>query len=339
MDTCPKCQKAYPPGKEICPHCGLVFWKWAANRKHGAATTVEPEQENVELPEEVRNANLGYLVGWAAGFIPGVGIIVAIVHYFRDYHRLAFQALALGITALFLISVDSLLPQGIHRGNVYPLIRIFLIPLVLVYLLRKIEWPQNSPRSAPPDKDQPLSLARYLRHRAPWLGIDAFLILTAAVLLSLVPSVLEAYFVIFSIPIMMGIIGTVAIPVMFFLSVFGQAKRNLRWMDWMAGLMSCLFTLFVFIHGYNVAETQVKANMQRLIPALDDYRQKNGAYPKTLDLLDARFLPNGPRCYTYVNRPPYYAVREDGSYNMICGLFVFLRIDYSSATGKWEIYD
>lgn len=340
MKICPKCRGSAPRESEICPHCGLVFWKWEASQKNAVAEPVaQTEEESDKITEEVKNANLGYLLGWAAGFIPVVGIVVAIVHYFRNYDRLAFQALVLGLCALLLMPIESLIPQEVRSGNVYALVRILLLPLTLVFLLRKIHWPQNAPLSAPPKKDEPLKLGQYIRHRAPWLGIAVFLLVTVTLWLTYVPSGLEAFFVVFSIPILVGAISIPVVPIMFIFAVIGKVKRDIAWMDQMVGFIICLFTLLLFIYGYGVAHNQVKENIQALIPALDSYRQENGAYPKTLELLDSRYLSNRPRCYTHENDPPYYAIREDGSYNLICMLFVFMRLDYNSATGGWTTYD
>lgn len=365
MRICPKCRKNAPRESEICSHCGLVFWKWEARQKIPVPKPiVETEDNTDETTNAIRGADVGYPSGWLIGVLPFVGIAGALLYYGKRYYRLAFQCLVLGLWPFLAMAGDTILRHASSAPSDSTFVLFLLMPFALVYAVRKLDWPANDstvisafllkgtvpgqngrpvnapPLEWPPQKaEEPLALGAYFRRRALWIGLDVVLLGVCAYRLTVYPGELNGFFAIFSIPFIIGVIAVVAVPVMVIRAVFGKVRPNIAWMDKLLGFISCFITLLLFSYGSDVASNEAKENMQALIPVLERYHQENGVYPKTLALLDSRYLPNTPRCYTNGGPRLHYIPLEDGSYSLICPLYMFMRLDYSSATGEWVTYD
>jgi hypothetical protein len=360
MEICPKCRKSTPPESEICSHCGLVFWKWEARQKIPAPKPVVQRADDTdETTEAIKGADISYPSGWLIGVLPFVGIAVSLLYYSKRYYRLALQCLVLGLWPFLAMAVDT---SSVLSGSAFVLF--LLMPFALIYVFRKLDWPVNEstvistsllkgtvpgrngrPANVPPiewpprEAEELLELGVYFRRRALWVGLAVAVLGVCVYRLTYYPGELTGFFVIFGIPFFIGVIAVVAVPVMVIRTVLGKVRPNFAWMDKLLGYIGCFLTLLLFGYGSGVASNEAKENMQALIPALDRYRQENGAYPKTIEPLDSRYMPNAPRCYTNGGPRLHYFLHEDGSYSLICPLYMFMRLDYSSKTAEWSTYD
>ena len=97
-----------------------------------------------------------------------------------------------------------------------------------------------------------------------------------------------------------------------------------------------------------IVRQAMEAAVPPVIKALDAYRAKNGAYPKSLEQLVPSYLPEVPSCNPRASAPsmgylvdakPGTGEAQLGEYELSCFLFMFTRLGYSSKTMQWYTWD
>ena len=91
--------------------------------------------------------DIGYVLGWFCGGILVLGVVMAVVFLVQGSYRKAFQAVALPVTVVLWITLmmEGLVVRshGIREdiGVIGVLLGVSLLPILLVYLVRKVTWP------------------------------------------------------------------------------------------------------------------------------------------------------------------------------------------------------
>jgi hypothetical protein len=92
--------------------------------------------------------DIGYVLGWFCGGILALGVVMGVVFLIQGSMRKAFQAVALPVAVLLWITLmmEGLVVHSSHGigediGIIGVLVGVSLLPILLVYLVRKLPWP------------------------------------------------------------------------------------------------------------------------------------------------------------------------------------------------------
>ncbi len=337
MKPCPKCNGSVPDGKDTCPHCGLILHKWEASQQHLAA---EPVQSPItEEPEGRQQENLGFLVGWVGGVVPPIAIMVAAYNYLEGHKRKAFQAL---IAAWWAYPIFIARAFTSYRPSRFNELVIAVMPLITLYLLRKLDWPINTPSDEPEPKD----FNAYLHGRR--IAIGSVIVLLAAIGLvgHLYPIDTNFLFLLMVGPVviyggyaLVQVIKNLVKPV-------SLAKR----LDNVLKLGVSVIFIVMFVSVLDASVRVTEAKMKPIIAALDEYHGAYGDYPEcpnpappvpwtdcnSLKMLIPEYLARVPSCQQGWMS---YWTHEDDSYTLACHYFMFTKLAYDSGTGRWYSYD
>ena len=305
---------------------------------------VEPVAEAENPGEDVERKNITRLeIAWLAAVLPFLGVLVAPGFYRAGYQRLAFQYFILGLWGFMPLVLNPFMLAARHNGYITLLGLFVLMPLALIYLLRRMDWPTNAPAFAPLTPDQTFEMKTYLRARLVWFGYAAALIFAFYFLIWRFPVLLYvALFAgipaitVLAIPV---VIGLVTGPIMLIRSSTGW-RPKVKWVDRHLIVFAAFLTfMLVPTFGIDLAEQAARHHMTALIPVLERYHVDHGVYPEKIIALVPSYLDEKPQCYGSGGLGVSYFRRENDSYNLACFIFLFLRVSYDSATHKWEVYD
>jgi hypothetical protein len=270
--------------------------------------------------------------------VPLLGVLAVPVFYRAGYRRVAFQSLVLGLWGFMPLVLNPFVLGARPNGYITLLGLFVLMPLAMIYFLRRMDWPINTPAIPPLTPNQPFNLNTYVRARLVWFGYAAALIVAFYFLNWRYPALLHlALFVgISAIP---ALIGLVTVPIMLIRSTTGW-RPKVKWVDRHLIVFAAFLTfLLAPAFGIERAEQVARHHMTALIPILDRYHADRGAYPEKLTALVPSYLDEKPQCYGSGGLGISYFRRDNDTYNLACFIFVFLRVSYDSATHKWEVYD
>lgn len=296
---------------------------------------VEPVAGSEGPGEDVEGKNLAPLdIAWITAVLPLLGVMAAPVFYRAGYRRVAFQSLVLGLWGFMPLVLGTR-----SHGNITLLGVLVLIPLALIYFLRRADWPTNAPVITPLTPDQPFHLQTYVRARLVWFGYAAALVAAFYFLIWNHPSLLNLLLILLAIPTLLAPIGLVTITIMLLRSATGW-RPKVKWVDRhlivFAAFLTCILVLVV---GTERAEQVARHHMTVLIPVLDRYHADRGAYPEKLTALVPSYLDEKPQCFGNGGSNINYFRHDNDGYNLVCFIFVFLRVSYDSATHRWQVYD
>lgn len=92
--------------------------------------------------------DIGYVLGWFCAGILALGVVMGIVFAVQGSWRKAFQAVALPVAVLLWITLmmEGLVVHSSHGigqdiGVIGVLVGVSLLPILLVYVVRKLPWP------------------------------------------------------------------------------------------------------------------------------------------------------------------------------------------------------
>jgi hypothetical protein len=110
-----------------------------------------------QAPPPPPRDDIGYVLGWFCAGILALGVVMAVVYLVQRSYRKAFQAVALPVAVLSWITLmmeglvepsaytdaRGIVHHGIGRdiGVIGVLVGVSLLPILLVYLVRKLPWP------------------------------------------------------------------------------------------------------------------------------------------------------------------------------------------------------
>lgn len=337
MNPCPKCNGSVPQGKDTCPHCGLVFQKWYASQQR---LTPEPVESPIaEEPEGSEKENLSLLVGWFGGVVPPIAILVAAYNYLEGHKRKAFQALVAtwwSMPIFIARVVAAYRPSGVTE------LVTMLVPVITLLLVRKLDWPINTPSDEPEPKD----FNAYLHHRRIAIGFVIVLLVAIGLVGHLYPIDTNVFFLLMLWPVVIyggysfvQVIKNLIKPV-------SLAKR----LDNALKLGASVIFVVMFFSVLTTSERVTDEKMRTVIAALDEYDAANGHYPDcanpappvpstkcgSLEVLVPEYLANVPSCqFGWMS----YWTHKDGSYSLTCHYFMFMKRAYDSGTDRWYSYD
>lgn len=280
--------------------------------------------------------NLRYVPGWFLGLIPPAGWIAALVYGYLGYRRKTIQSLLAGVGTLLIIGVSELLssPSGrtLSPGTIRSLQIAWLVsPLLILFICRKASWPTDPDHVAVPVSPMdPSDVRGHLRANR------VVLIFSVAVLAVLL---LLAWLEPFSTLIVTSFLLLGALPygaVSLVRSIWYLPRSRGKSAYHFLIALVCLAGTVVFALNTSMSTTKARANTERVVASLERYRSEHGRYPDALISLVPRYLSEIPRCQ--IGRVHYFQP-EDGSYNLACSAYVFMRWFYSSKTNGWELDD
>lgn len=93
--------------------------------------------------------DVGYVLGWFCGGILVLGVVVAVVYLIQGSRRKAFHAAVLPVVELLCLVLTIALASSLERINTKLsdvasflfFAELIFLPILGVYLLRKIPWP------------------------------------------------------------------------------------------------------------------------------------------------------------------------------------------------------
>jgi len=337
MKPCPKCNGSVPDGKTTCPHCGLVLHKWEASQQHLAAEPVEPPI--IDEPESREKENLSFLVGWVGGVLPPIAIMVVAYNYLEGHKRKAFQAL---VATWWSMPIFIARIFASYRPSPFNDLITAVIPLITLYLVRRLDWPINTPS----EKSEPKDFNAYLYSRRIAIGLTALLLVVIGLVGHQYPIDTNLFFMMMSAPAfiygcyaLIQVIKSLVKPV----SLPKRLDNVLK-----LGLSVVFVVMFISVMGASVRVTEAK--MKTVIAALDEYYSVQGHYaecpnpappvPRTdcnsLKMLIPEYLARVPSCQQGWMS---YWTHEDGSYTLACHYLLFTKLAYDSGTDRWYSYD
>lgn len=296
---------------------------------------VEPVADTENPGDEVEQKNLAPLgVAWTTAVLPLLGVLAAQVFYRAGYRRVAFQSLVLGLWGF----MPLVLGTRAH-GDITLLGLLVLMPLALIYFLRRLDWPVNAPAVPTLTPHQPFSLNTYVRARLVWFGYAAALMVAFAFLIWSHPSLLNLLLILLGIPTLLAPIGLVTMAIMLLRRATGW-RPKVKWVDRhlivFAAFLTCILVLLI---GTDHAEQVARHHMTVLVPVLERYHADRGTYPEKLTALVPSYLDEKPQCFGNGGSDVKYFRHDNDGYNLACFIFVFLRVSYDSDTYKWDVYD
>jgi hypothetical protein len=302
--------------------------------KSQQSVRVDPVAESETPGEDVERINLSFETAWITAVLPLLGVPAAPFFYRAGYRRLAFQSLVLGLWGFMPFALAA-------RANGYiTLLGLFaLIPLALINFLRRMDSPINTPAIPPLTPNQPFNLNTYVRARLVWFGYAAAFIAAFYFLIWSHPSLLNVLFILLSIPTILAPIALVTVTIMLIRSATGW-RPKVKWVDRHLIVFAAFLTfILVLTVGTERAEQVARHHMTALVPVLERYHADHGAHPEKLTALVPSYLDEKPQCFGSGGSNVNYFRHDNDGYNLVCFIFVFLRVSYDSATQKWEVYD
>jgi len=280
--------------------------------------------------------NLRYGPGWLLGLIPPAGWIAALVYGFLGHRRMTFQSLVVGVGTLLLTAISESLSSRSGRAlspetGQTLLIAWLILPSAILFICRRMSWPNDPVRVAVPAPPvDPSDVRGYLRANR------VALIFSAATLAILI---LLAWLEPFSTLLVTSILLLGALPygaVSLVRSIWSLSHSRGKSAYHFLMALVCLAGVVVFALNASISTTKARANTERVVASLERYRSDHGQYPERLALLVPRYLLEVPRCQ--IGHVHYFR-HDDGSYGLACSAYVFMRWFYSSKTNTWELDD